>query len=487
VAATVAAAATAIALLLAFPPGLAAEDIADASGDYDALDWVIESGLRQPHLQGARASVIVRSVDTGEVLYERDADRPMIPASNMKVVTAAAALAVLGPDYRFETVISTNAPALASTLEGNLYVRGTGDPSLVSEEMWKLAESIRVLGIERIEGDIVLDASYFDSASTTSDAVRTGDRAYHARTGALALNFNAIAAHTTAAERAGAPAVVKLAPQTSFVRLRGGASTGRPGGRSSLKVSRTFEDGVNVVEVSGSVPAGSGTRVHYRNLDDGVRYFGTVLGEFLGSAGVEVGGTIRLGVAPDDARTLVNHESKPLSLIVRDLNKFSNNFVAEQLMKAMAARVGGAPGTTAGGAGILADHLSAAGVDSGSYRIEDGSGFSRGNRLTTRALASVIRDAVARFESSYEFVASLSVSGTDGTLSDRMGYPELQNAVRAKTGLLDGVTAISGIMEDGSGDEVVFSIIVNDFDCEAWRVHDFEHSILAVIGRSRAQ
>jgi D-alanyl-D-alanine carboxypeptidase/D-alanyl-D-alanine-endopeptidase (penicillin-binding protein 4) len=156
-------------------------------------------------------------------------------------------------------------------------------------------------------------------------------------------------------------------------------------------------------------------------------------------------------------------------------------------MKAMAARVGGAPGTTAGGAGILADHLSAAGVDSGSYRIEDGSGFSRGNRLTTRALASVIRDAVARFESSYEFVASLSVSGTDGTLSDRMGYPELQNAVRAKTGLLDGVTAISGIMEDGSGDEVVFSIIVNDFDCEAWRVHDFEHSILAVIGRSRAQ
>jgi D-alanyl-D-alanine carboxypeptidase/D-alanyl-D-alanine-endopeptidase (penicillin-binding protein 4) len=131
------------------------------------------------------------------VVYERNADRLMVPASNMKVVTAAAALSVLGPDYRFETVVSTDAPELGATLAGNLYVRGTGDPSLVSEELWKLAESIRVLGIERIEGDLVLDAAYFDSASTTSRTVANGDRAYHARTGALSLNFNAIAVHTT--------------------------------------------------------------------------------------------------------------------------------------------------------------------------------------------------------------------------------------------------------------------------------------------------
>ena len=116
--------------------------------------------------------------------------------------------------------------------------------------------------------------------------------------------------------------------------------------------------------------------------------------------------------------------------------------------------------------------------------MEDGSGFSRGNRLTPRAIAAVIRQALSEFATSYEFAASLSVSGTDGTLSDRMGYPELRSFVRAKTGLLDGVTAISGIMENGSGGEVLFSIIVNDFECEAWRVHDLEHSILAVIRRS---
>ena len=116
--------------------------------------------------------------------------------------------------------------------------------------------------------------------------------------------------------------------------------------------------------------------------------------------------------------------------------------------------------------------------------IEDGSGFSRDNRLTPRAIVAVMQQALSDFTTSYEFAASLSVSGTDGTLSDRMGYAELRSVVRAKTGLLDGVTAISGIMEDGSGEEVLFSIIVNGFECEAWRVHDFEHSILAVIRRS---
>ena len=148
------------------------------------------------------------------------------------------------------------------------------------------------------------------------------------------------------------------------------------------------------------------------------------------------------------------------------------------------AHVDGAPGTTAGGVEVLTDHLCVAGADSGSFHVVDGSGFSRDNRLTARAIVSVIRQALSDFTTSYEFAASLSVSGTDGTLGDRMGYAELRSVVRAKTGLLDGVTAISGIVEDGSGEEVLFSIIVNGFDCEAWRVHDFEHSVLAVIRRS---
>jgi len=472
--------AASIAVLLA----LAASSVVAGAADYDALEWVVESGLRQPHMRGAEAAILVQSVRSGEVLYEHGADRLMVPASNMKIVTGAAALSVLGPYFRFETVVSTDAAGSGPVLPGNVYVRGTGDPSFVSEEMWKLVESIRALGLTRVDGDIVLDATHFDLSPTTSSVVADGDRAYHARTGALSLNFNAVAVHTTASDRAGVPAIVTLSPRTEFVELEGGVSTGRSGSRSTLSVRREFKGGRNIISVSGSVPAGSGTRVHYRSVDDGLHYFGTILKEFLAAAGVDVAGTVRAGAEPADARTLVVHESKPLSLIVRDLNKFSNNFVAEQLLKAMAAQVYGAPGTTAGGTRVLSEHLAAAGADSGSYHIEDGSGFSRGNRLTPRAIGAVVRSALSEFATSYEFAASLSVSGTDGTLSDRMGYPELRSAVRAKTGLLDGVTAISGILEDGSGDEVLFSIMVNGFECEAWRVHDFEHAVLAVIHRS---
>jgi len=483
-AAAVAAASDAQVAAAVAEPAPVAEEGVPVAPEYEAIDWVVESGLRQPHLRGASVGIIVRSLDTGETVYERNADDLMIPASNMKVVTGGAALSVLGPDYCFETTLSTDAPSVAHVLDGNLYVVGSGDPSMVSEEMWKLAESVRVLGVARITGDLVLDASWFDSTSTTSETVANGDRAYHARTGALSLNFNSIAVHTTPGPENGDPAVVSLAPATSFVALRNESTTGGSRSSSTLSVRRTFENGRNVITVGGRVPAGSGTRVHYRSLDDGLGYFGAVFREFLDEAGVMVEGDVVTGVAPDDALTLAVHESKPLSLIVRDLNKYSNNFVAEQLLKAMAAEVNGPPGTAAGGARVLKEHARAAGAAEGSFRIEDGSGFSRKNRLTPRAIASVIESALSDFAVSYEFGASLSVSGTDGTLSDRMGYAELRQAVRAKTGLLDGVTAISGIVENGSGGEMVFSIVVNGYECEAWRVHDFEHSILSVISRS---
>ncbi len=255
---------------------------ATPAAGYEALDWVVDSGLRQPHLKGAVAAILVESLDTGEVLYEHGADRPMMPASNMKVVTAAAALSVLGPDYRFETVVSTDAPELGPVLSGDLYVRGTGDPSIVSEELWKLAESVRALGIERVEGDLVLDATYFDSVSTTSRVVAEGDRAYHARTGALSLNFNSIAVHVTPSDRAGAPAVVALSPRTSFVELAGERVDREVAEQLEPERAAVVQGREERPHRERKRPGRVGNARHYRSLDDGPGYFGTVLREFLG-------------------------------------------------------------------------------------------------------------------------------------------------------------------------------------------------------------
>jgi D-alanyl-D-alanine carboxypeptidase/D-alanyl-D-alanine-endopeptidase (penicillin-binding protein 4) len=369
-------------------------------------------------------------------------------------------------------------------LTGNLYVRGAGDPSLVSEEMWNICDGVRSRGILRVDGDIVLDATRFDTLATATSDAEEGDRAYDARTGALSLNFNTVAVHVYPGDRKGDDAVVTVSPECGFVDVRNRAKTGPSNRGSTIDVRRSFDDGRNVVTVTGRMPEGAPGRTFYRNLDDAAGCFGAAMRDFLARAGVEVTGAVRLGPYPEEAWLVHRHRSKALSLIVRDLGKYSNNFAAEQLLKTMSAERYGAPGTTAGGTAVMSDYLRSVGADSGSFRIVDGSGLSRDDRLTTRTLARVIRSMLDEFETSYEFVASLSVSGVDGTLSDRMGFPGLRGSVRAKTGLLDGVTAISGLLRTVAGDQVIFSIITNGYSCEAWRLHDVEHEILAQVART---
>ena len=468
-------------------PDYTDDRIVQEGPELSGLAWVIDSFLAKRELAGARVGVLVVLRDRGKMLFEENADVPMTPASNMKIVTGAAALSILGPDYRFETVFATDGAIDGGVLDGDLYVVGSGDPSIVSEELWKIVEEVRLLGIRTIAGDVVLDTSYFDSLSVASHDAADGQRAYHARTGALSLNFNSIAVHVFPGVRSGDPARVELAPSTGYVEVRNEASTGRGRSSSTLSVKRTYEGGRNVITVSGRIPAGAGRKTVYRNLEGPAEHFGTVFVEFLVAAGIGVRGGVREGAAPADADVLFVNESKPLSLVVRDLNKFSNNFVAEQLVKTLSAEVHGPPGTTAGGRRVLEEFLVSAGADSGSFRVVDGSGLSRENRITARTLVRVLETTLDDFESSYEYVASLSVSGTDGTLEDRMGYAGLEGAVRAKTGLLDGVTAISGLMETLAGEEVLFSILVSGFACEAWRAHDLEHAILTSISGAAAR
>lgn len=452
--------------------------------DAEAVSHIIESALAGRYLGGADVGVLVVSATDGRVLYERDADRPLVPASNMKIVTSACALSILGPDYQFVTRVATDGERSGTIVHGNVYVRGSGDPSLVSEELWRLVEAIRMRGIERIAGDLVLDASYFDTVEVASEEAADGDRAYHARTSALALNFNAVAVRVEPGQSVGAPAVVTVSPEVGFFDVRTEATTCSGGRGPTIEVRRTFEGGRNVVTVTGRIPEDSNGMVFYRNVEHPTAYFGSAMADFLRRAGIALGGVVRQGRTPPQAVVLVEHESKPLALIVRDVGKFSNNVIAEQLLKALGAHEYGPPGTTESGVEVVSLYLESVGADSGSFRLVDGSGFSRRNRLSPRTIVRVVRDILGRFETSYEFVASLSVAGIDGTLEDRMDLAGLEGRVRAKTGLLDGVTAISGIMHTLAEDDLVFSIILNGFDCEEWRAHDLEQAILAELARS---
>ncbi|MBD3347881.1 MAG: D-alanyl-D-alanine carboxypeptidase/D-alanyl-D-alanine-endopeptidase, partial [Candidatus Eisenbacteria bacterium] len=446
------------------------------------LDRLIASRLDDLGPGTADVSVSVHTPD-GRVLYERAADRPMAPASNMKIVTAACALSLLGHDHRFVTDIMATGQIESGALDGDLYVVGGGDPSIVSEELWKICEALRARGLREIRGDLVLDTSFFDGEARAVSGGDDGDRAYHARTGALSLNFNTVAVHVYPGKSRGDAAVVSVTPDLGIVELRGVATTGSSRRGTTIDVRRRFENGRNVVAVTGRIAEGSAGRTWYRNLDDPAGCFGEALVSSLAMFGVSLDGTVREGRCPREASLLHRHESKPLSLVVRDLGKYSNNFVAEQLLKALCAEVDGPPGSTGCGSRMLSDYLVSLGLEPASFRVVDGSGFSKDNRLTTRAIASVIAAALADFETSCEFATSLSVGGVDGTLSDRMEFPGLRGQVRAKTGLLRGVTAISGLLHTLAGDDVIFSVITEAGSCEAWRLHDLEHEILAYVAR----
>jgi D-alanyl-D-alanine carboxypeptidase/D-alanyl-D-alanine-endopeptidase (penicillin-binding protein 4) len=470
----------------AVAPGVGLDEPPAAPAMPDSLLAVIaariDSILADPFLDGADVGLLAESVWTGQIVYERNADAPLVPASNMKIVTGATVLSIFGAAHVFETDLATDGALVGSALEGNLYVRGRGDPSLTTEEVWKLVEEIETLGIGRIAGDVVLDASYFDSVSAASDEAADGDRAYQARLGALAVNFGSIAVHVRPGDQVGDPARVTLAPATGYVDVVNRARTGSSRRESTIEVARSLRHGRNTITVTGKIPAGSSGDVWNRNVENPTRYFGALFVECLSKAGVGVDGRLTCGMTPGGATVLAVHRSKPLAVILRDLNKHSNNFVAEELLKAISAHTLGPPGTTAGGASLAAGFLRSVGADSSAFRVADGSGLSRDNRLTPRAILSVVRRMLGDYGAAPEFVASLSVGGIDGTLGRRMDENDLRGAVRAKTGLLDGVTAISGILHTRSRGDFLFSMIVNGFDGEPKEVHELEERVLTALG-----
>jgi len=442
----------------------------------------IDSILTDPLLEGVTHGLLVESLRTGQVIYERNADTPLIPASNMKLVTGALALTTLGPAFSFETDLATNASIVDPVLEGDLFVRGRGDPSLTTEEVWKLAEELKSLGIERIAGDIVLDASYFDSVSTASGEASDGDRAYQARVGALATNFGSVAVRVRPGDAVDDPAKVALVPPTDFVRLVNRARTGSSRRPSTIEVERSWSRGKNTVTVRGRIPADSEGGVWNRNLEDPSGYFGALFLDLLGRAGIAVDGCVVGGMTPGGATVLAVHRSKPLAVILRDLNKHSNNFVGEQLLKAVSAHTMGPPGSTAGGAALASAFLRSVGAADGSFVVADGSGLSRENRLTTRAAVRVMRRMLADYGAAPEYLSSFSVGGIDGTLGRRLGDGDMRGAVRGKSGLLDGVTAISGVLHTRSRGDFLFSMFTNGPEDEPRLAHEVESRVLETLG-----
>jgi D-alanyl-D-alanine carboxypeptidase/D-alanyl-D-alanine-endopeptidase (penicillin-binding protein 4) len=448
------------------------------------LSKSLDAALAVRALRDAKVGALVVDRGDGRVLYARSADRPLIPASNQKILTAVAALGAFGPTHAFPIHVYSDAPPDAEGSVANLYLRATGDPSLTSEDYWRLAADLRMAGLRSVSGDLVIDDSVFDAERWNPIWGAISSRAYHAPVGAFTANYGAFTVVVVPGANAGDRVSVRVDPPVPYLRVVNKALTVGRRKQSELTVKRSREADHELIEVGGKLRVGSETALFRRSVEDPVAYAAAVLRMQLEANGITVAGADRLAAAPESASELLKFSAHPLSEIVRLFMKYSNNGIAESLVKALGARASGAPGSWANGLPALTQELAAIGVPMDGMRIVDGSGLSYDNLVSPRQLVAALRIADASFAIAPEFTASLPVSGADGTLKKRVGAAV--GAARAKTGLLTAVTALSGhaVLSDGS--QVVFSVIVNDFRSIAERAMDALDNFVVALSQASA-
>ncbi len=422
----------------------------------------IDKLIQSKALKQADVAIEVYSISRGERIYSHNAEKALMPASNMKLLTTATALKQLGAGYSFPTLVAADTGLRQGIVAGNLYIKGFGDPFLVYEEMWKLTHHLAMMGLSEVKGDVVADDSYFDDQRWGADWKISGNRWYEAQIGALSFNFNTIEVNVMPGEASGKPLIAWLNPATSYVKLVNRGSTVAKGNRRP-GVDQVLENGQHKIIVSGNMGLSAKTRTAWRTVRNPTLYTATVFRDYLQQEGVKIDGTVRSGKVPTTAHELYTHKSKPLALVIRGLNKMSNNFTAEQILKTIGAEEKGSPGTAEKGLEVVRSFLSTIGVSEQGLRLVDGSGLSRGNRLTPKAIIQVLVYMYNDFSLRPEYLASLAVAGVDGTMGDRLNNSSAKGMLRAKTGRIHGVAALSGYIATKEGEILAFSMLMNNF------------------------
>lgn len=449
--------------VLAVTPGVAGRDATQppaapptaqpSSRVNSALDALTKAAER------AGGSVTVLAVDaaSGRVIVAHDEHRAMNPASNAKLITAAAALELLGPTHRYVT-------GLYGRIRGGvvdaLVLRSMGDPSLATKDIWDLARSARDSGVTKVRG-VAVDQSYFDEKFTPPafDEQPEEWATFRAPVSAVSLNENTVTFIVRPSEPGQAARVAVDPP--GFVTLSGSVDTTDTKKPEAMQLALAERDGRLTAKLGGSLPARGVARIA-RRVEDPRLLAGYALREALAAVGIEVEGEVSLG-GQAEKRAIALHRSEPLSELLLELGKHSDNFYAETIFKTIGAEKKARPGSAEGAAEVVTAWLKSSGSYEDGVVIHNGSGLFTGQSLTASSLCKVLRRAWASPSVGPEFIAGLAIGGVDGTLRGRFKPLAKTRRVRAKTGTLNAVASLSGyVLATDGGSPIVFSILVND-------------------------
>lgn len=395
-------------------------------------------------------------------LIDVNAQKSMIPASITKVVTASAVLAHFPPGHKFMTqILADSAQIKGSTIKGDIYLKGGGDPSFVSENMWYLVNAFLRNNITKVEGDIIVDDSLFDKMRfDLSRQKERVDRAYDAPVGAMSFNWNSANIFVRPGDK-GEAAQVVIDPANDYIRLVNRAKT-TSGSVNKLMADRDEDKKFpgDVIQVGGTIGENIAEVAIFKNITQPDLWSGYNLKSFFAQRGVTVSGGVKNGNAPEKAKVLAQSESKPIEAILADMNKFSNNYVAEMLTKNIGATQA-KPGTLAEGMKLINQHIKDLNIPEAQMQLESPSGLNRDNKMSSYAMWKVLQHLRNDFQVQPEFLTSLPIAGIDGTLKKRMKSSPAERWVRAKTGYLNNVVSLAGYAGLRDGNVVTFSFIYN--------------------------
>ncbi|GAC1430276.1 MAG: D-alanyl-D-alanine carboxypeptidase/D-alanyl-D-alanine-endopeptidase [Burkholderiaceae bacterium] len=382
------------------------------------------------------------------------------PASTMKLVTSAAALDLLGPTFTWKTRAFADGTQSGDVLEGNLIFKGGGDPKLVIENFWVFLRQIRAAGVREIHGSVVLDRTTFgddehDPAKFDGDPAKP----YNAGPDGLLLNYASLGLHFMPDPASGA-LTVTLDPQLAGVTVTppqlSSEDCGAWQGKLQLTVTATR------IGFNGSMPAACGEKtwvIHPYGMTR-TEYFGAVFRQLWHDVGGTFTGEVTDGVLPSQARLIAEHRSTSLPEVMRDMNKYSNNVMARQLLLTIAAELEKAPGTPEHGAHLVKSWLAAKGIENPEVVIENGAGLSRIERISAGTMGRMLR-MVYRAPTMPEFVSSLPLVGFDGTMRRRLQDRTVAGNAHVKTGTLKEVRAIAGYIQAVSGRQYAIASLIN--------------------------
>lgn len=396
----------------------------------------------------------------GKSVIDINASKSMVPASLTKIVTGGAILTKIPLNKKFVTELWSKAPIEGTALKGAVCLKGGGDPSFVSEKMWYLVNEFTRTGVKTIEGDLIIDATRFDSEAFDSgrESVRV-DRAYDAPISATSFNWNSVNVFIRPSDTVNAPAKVFLDPISDYLELENKTKTVEKSGVKSIEVSRVRLGLKDKIIITGSISKNAPEAVVYKSISNPTLWTASHLKEFLSEREITVKGVVKEGECEADSKVLASVSSKNLNEITSDMLKFSNNFVAEMLVKNLAAETVTKNASMKDGIEAIKTYLDQVGLRRSDYVLENVSGLTRGNRFTPKQLALVLTNIKNDFLIFPEFLSGLPIAGVDGTMKNRLkGGLSL---VRAKTGYLDGVVGLAGYIGRHDKGPLVFVFLFN--------------------------